>query len=156
MTSVEVVVDDDHRTVPVTQRTPAYVIVSMIPVDPCRPPIARGNPVPTKGCPPVPASIPVRAPTPRIVGNPGPSDYGVPHPAAIVVRPPVRIPHLGNPDISIGRFIHPTAVIGQFHFVLIEFSGEIAPLNITGLHLISRVAPVCKTVVIARIGPLGV
>jgi hypothetical protein len=58
---------------------------------------------------------------------------------------------MGYPDIPIGGFIHPTAVVGQFNLVFVKLSGEIMPCHKSGVQLVPGMGPVCKTVVIVHI-----
>jgi hypothetical protein len=66
ITAVKMIVDDDHRIAVKTQRAPADIIISPMPVNPGRPPMDGGNPIPAESKPPVPSSVMIDTPTPRV------------------------------------------------------------------------------------------
>ena len=45
---VEVVVHHSHRVAIIAYRTPSYVVIAPVPVDPRRPPNPGWNPIPSK------------------------------------------------------------------------------------------------------------
>jgi hypothetical protein len=148
---VKNIVDNHNRPVPETQRTPSDGIIAVVPMHPGRPPNGGWNPIPAKGCPPVPAAVPVNNPTPRIMGYPRPTDDRVPHPAAVMVGTPVAVDTIRNPDIAIGRFVNPSAGIGQFDFVFVEFGRQVLFGHVLGQHFIPGIVPLCKVVIKDRI-----
>lgn len=145
--SVKTVVDDDSRVTVITQWTPADIITTPIPMNPGRPPMAGGDPVPSQPETPMPTTVMVDTPAPGFIRDPIPADDGIPDPAAVVVRAPIMIMiHGRNPDIPVGPFIHPSTMIGKLFFVFIHLFREVFPgtgLSVTG---IPRPIPICKTV----------
>lgn len=127
MVPVETVVDNNHRVAMIAERTPADVIMATVPMDPRWTPITSGNPVPSETDTPMPSAVVVNTPTPRFVGDPIPTDDRVPCPATIVIRTPIMIVvHSRNPDITIGSFINPPAVIGELCLVFIKLFRKIS------------------------------
>jgi hypothetical protein len=117
---MEIVVDEDGRTVVVAQSAPAEVVISMIPMNPGRAPTPMivGYPVPAQAKSPAPSAVMGCAPAPRLVRNPGPADDRIPDPAAVVIRPPIVIADRRNPDIAIRSFVGPAAVARQLVLVI--------------------------------------
>jgi len=64
------------------------------------------------------------------------------------VRSPGGVAYRRNPDITIGRFIHPSSVVSKFCFVFVKFVGKVLFGHISGLQFITGTAPIGKTVVI--------
>jgi hypothetical protein len=147
---VKIVIDDNNRMVVPAERAPAEIIISMIPVDPSRAPMIGWNPVPAQSQPPMPSSVMVSAPAPRLIRNPVPAAAGVPGPPSIIIRPPIRIIDRGDPDISIRPFIDPIAVGGEFIFVVLELGRQIAFRNILILERIPVFIPVVKVIAMRR------
>jgi len=112
VTAKKTVVNNDNRISVVTQWTPADIIVSHMPVDPCRPPNSGWNPVPTQSQSPVPSSITINTPSPRIIRYPGPTDNRIPDPSSVVIWPPNIMGNIRNPHISIRSFMNPTPITG--------------------------------------------
>jgi len=127
MVPVEAVVDNNHRVAIIAKRTPADVIVPPVPMDPRWTPVTSGNPVPSETDTPMPSAVMVDTPTPRFVGDPIPTDDRVPYPATIVVRAPIMIVvHSRHPNITIGSFINPPAVIGELCLVFIKLFRKVS------------------------------
>jgi hypothetical protein len=114
---IEMVIDDDDRTVIVAKGAPAHVIMIPIPVHPGRAPVGPRDPIPAQVRPPVPPAVMGGAPAPGFRGDPGPADDGIPGPSAEIVGSPIDVIDIGDPDISIGLFIDPAAVIAQFFLI---------------------------------------
>jgi len=119
--AIKSVVDDDSWIVIVTQRAPGYIVIPTMPMYPGRSPISGRYPIPAKTDSPVPTAIMGNAPSPGLIRDPSPSTDGIPDPPALIIRSPRVMVDIGNPDISIGTLVHPTAVIGQFGLILIQF-----------------------------------
>jgi len=114
---VEMVIDDDDRPVVIAEGAPAHEIMVVIPVDPGRAPVDPRDPIPAQVDPPVPPAVMGGAPAPGFGRDPGPSDDGIPGPPAEIVGPPIKVIDIGNPDMSVGLFIDPAAIIGQFFLI---------------------------------------
>jgi hypothetical protein len=147
---IKIVIDDDDGTVVPAERTPADIIISIIPMDPGRSPMIGGDPVPAQSQPPVPSPVMISAPTPRLVRDPVPAAAGVPDPSAIIIRPPIRIMDRGDPNISIRPFIDPIAVGGELVFVVLELGRQITFRDILILERIPVLIPIVKIIPIIR------
>jgi hypothetical protein len=64
------------------------------------------------------------------------------------IRSPGGVSYGRNPYITIGGFIHPSSVVGQFGFVFVKFVREVSFGHISGLQFITGTAPTGKTVII--------
>jgi hypothetical protein len=123
---IEIVVDENTGVVIPAQWTPAAVIISPVPMDPSRAPGAMRYPIPAQAEPPAPAAVMVDGPAPRLRGDPGPTAQRIPIPVTVIVRPPVRVGNnVGHPDVAVGPFIGPRAVVGQLVLIVIELGGQI-------------------------------
>jgi hypothetical protein len=115
------VVDDDNRPVVIVQRTPSDIVISRIPMYPGWTPVSGGYPIPAKSHSPVPASVMGNTPSPGFIRNPSPSTDRIPRPPSIIIRSPGVMIDIRNPDITIGAFVNPLAVIGQLRLIIIKF-----------------------------------
>jgi len=118
---IKMVIDDDHRVAVVAERTPSDIIIATIPMNPGWPPIPSGYPVPAKAPSPMPTSVVINTPSPRLIGDPGPSDDWIPNPSPVKIRPPFMMSNVRNPHISIGTLINPPSVISQFCLIFRQF-----------------------------------
>jgi hypothetical protein len=115
------VVDDDNRPVVIAQRTPSDIVISRIPMYPGWAPVSGGYPIPAQSHSPVPASVMGNTPSPGFIRNPSPSTDRIPHPPSIIIRSPGVMIDIRNPDITIGTFVNPLAVIVQLCLIIIKF-----------------------------------
>lgn len=153
---VEVVVDDDNRPIVPTQRAPANkIIIPPIPIHPGRAPNGVGDPVPAKPQPPMPSSVMVRAPSPRLIRYPIPAAEGIPDPSPIIVRPPIRISDIRNPDITVRSLIGPVTVRVELIFVFLELCRKIALGDILTLERIPVFVPISKIIAAGGQRPAG-
>ena len=150
---IKIVVDDDHRTVVPAQRSPAAIVMSPVPMHPGGPPGPVGNPVPAQAQPPVPAAVVICAPAPRLIRDPGPAAKGIPEPAAIIIGTPIIYIDAGDPDVSVGPFVDPAAVIGELVFVVFEVRGKIALRNVLAVEGVAVAVPAIE--IVAPIGKSG-
>jgi len=141
---VKVIVVDDHRVVVPAKRSPAAIVVAPVPMHPGGTPGVMGDPVPAETQPPVPAAVMVGAPAPGLVRYPGPAADRIPGPAAVVVGAPIICICTGNPDIAVGLFIDPAAVLSELVFVILEVRGKIALRNILAVEGVPVGAPVIE------------
>jgi hypothetical protein len=121
ITPIKIVVDDDHRTVIVTQRAPPDIVISAIPMDPGRSPVPGGDPIPSQAKSPMPATVVRNAPAPRFIRNPCPAANRIPGPSPVIIRAPGVVIDTGNPNITVRPLVCPTAVIIQLSLILIQF-----------------------------------
>ncbi len=154
---VKMVIDDYHRPVPVTQRTPGNDCRIPVPVNPGRAPVHGGDPVPAQAEPPVPAAVVIDRPAPGFSRNPGPADPRIPDPAPVKIGSPLNVSDHWNPDVTIGTFIDPAAVGSQLGFVFSYFFGEVGAAVITGpgQKLFPPVVPALK-IIVGETVPTGV
>ena len=110
---VKVIVLNDNGITPIADRTPTDGVVAPVPVDPCRTPRTRRDPVPSQTETPVPSAVVADTPSPTHRGNPGPTAGRVPQPSSIVVGAPGVVIDMRNPDITVGGLINPSAVVGK-------------------------------------------
>lgn len=115
MMVIEDIVNDNYGPVVITQRYPADIVITMIPVNPGWSPEPGWNPVPARMYAPVPAAIMAGNPAPWLIREPGPAGSDQPDPAAVVVWSPVTVNSSGHPDAAVGRNISPFTV----HFQLV-------------------------------------
>ena len=155
MSAIETVVDNNHRAIIVTQRAPAQVIGSVVPVHPGRPPTPCGDPVPSQATPPMPSAVMGNTPSPRLIRTPCPPADRVPNPSSMIIGPPGIVVDIRNPHIPIGSFIHPPSVVVQFGLIFIHFHREIPRSNIPVVKDISSPIPFCKSILISSIDVLG-
>jgi hypothetical protein len=123
---IEVIVDDDYGPVVPAQRAPADIIVVPPPVNPSGPPDIVGDPIPAEAEPPVPAAVVIDRPAPGLGGDPVPAEADVPGPVAVQIRPPVVIDPVGDPDVPIGLFVGPVAVLVELLFIVSEVGWQVA------------------------------
>jgi hypothetical protein len=67
-----------------------------------------------------------RAPAPGFRGDPGPADDGIPGPSAEIVGPPIDLTDIRDPDIPVGLFIDPAAIIAQFFLVFGDVGRQVS------------------------------
>jgi hypothetical protein len=155
MPTVEMVVDDDHRTIVITQRTPAEIIGPVIPVHPGRPPSPGRNPIPAQAKPPVPSAVMGYTPSPRLIRAPRPPADRVPNPSSIIIGPPRVVVNIRDPDITVRSFILPPAVIIQFGLVFVHFNREVSCFHIPVVKDIPPPVPFCESILASGINILG-
>jgi hypothetical protein len=66
------------------------------------------------------------APAPGFRGDPGPADDGIPGPTAVIVGPPIDAIDIRDPDIPVGLFIDPAAIIAQFFLVFGDVGRQVS------------------------------
>jgi hypothetical protein len=145
---IEMVVEDDGRTVIVAQSAPAVVVISMVPMNPGRAPtpMILGNPVPAEAKPPAPSAVMGCAPAPWLVRNPGPADDRIPDPAAVVIGPPIVVADRRNPDIAVRSFVGPAAVARQLVLVIGVIHGKVGLCQAPGEDRVAAGIPVVEIV----------
>jgi hypothetical protein len=103
----------DDRPVPITERTPAIIIVISEPGNPGRRIAVTGNPTPTVIGVPMPTAIMMGKKAPTVKRVPDITVIRVPYPAPVIIRPPIRPDIVRYPDIgAIGVVVTPTAMTG--------------------------------------------
>jgi hypothetical protein len=143
---IEMVIDDDDRAVIIAEGAPAHVIMIIIPVDPGRAPVGPRDPIPAQVRPPVPPAVMGGAPAPGFRGDPGPTDDGIPGPSAEIVRPPIDVIDIGDPDISVGLFIGPAAVIAQFFLIFGDAGRQVSGGAPPGEEIVPGFVPLIEAV----------
>jgi hypothetical protein len=153
---VEMVTDEDAGAVIVAEGAPAYIVTVPIPVDPSRAPMGPRDPIPAHVHPPMPSAVMGGAPAPRFRGDPGPADDGIPRPSAEIVGPPIDLTDIRDPDIPVGLFIDPAAVIAQFFLVFgdvgRQVSGGVPPAEEVVPGFVPLVEAVGPGVEVFRVG----
>jgi hypothetical protein len=103
-------IQHNQRAIPITQRTPAIIVIVPEPAHPGRRPVIAGQPVPSIMIIPLPPTVIVGEPSPGIVGIPDVSVKWMPYPSAVPVRSPGVCDIIRHPDIGgIGGFVDPSA-----------------------------------------------
>ena len=148
MPSVEMVVDDDDRVIPIAEGAPADVIVMIVPVNPSRPPrpAMHRNPIPTQAVAPAPPAVMRGAPAPGLGGHPRPADDRIPGPAAVIIRPPAGVVNRRHPNIAVVGLVAPPAVVRQLIVIVGIIRGQISPAQAPGVQCIARFVPRLKIV----------
>jgi hypothetical protein len=149
-----VVVDHDGVIVP-AERTPAEIIVAMVPMDPGRPPGMMGNPVPAQTQSPVPPAIVVDGPAPALIGNPGPAARRIPVPVSIVIRTPIVIVNGRHPNIPVRPLVNPRTIVGQLFFIIIQVRRQILSRDILAVQAVPLLIEIIELVAPVRRRPLG-
>lgn len=143
---VEMVVNDDDRAVIVAEGAPPYVIIVRIPADPGRAPVDPRDPIPAQVDPPVPSAVMGRAPAPGFRRDPGPADDGIPDPSTEIVGSPIDVMGIGDPDISVGLFIDPAAVIAQFFLIFGDVRRQVSGGAPPGKKVVPGFVPLVEAV----------
>ncbi len=148
MPSVEMVVNDDDRVIPIAEGAPADVIVMIVPVNPSRPPrpAMHRNPIPTQAVAPAPPAVMRGAPAPGLGGHPRPADDRIPGPAAVIIRPPAGVVNRRHPNIPVVGLVAPPAVVRQLIIIVGISRGQISPAQAPGVQCVARFVPRLKIV----------
>jgi hypothetical protein len=131
MPTIEAIVDNKDRPIVIAQRTPSDIINSMIPVYPSRPPTPGWDPIPTQATSPVPAAVMGNTPSPWLIRTPCPTTNRIPDPSPMVIGSPCGMVNIGDPNIPIGPFVHPFAVVIQLGLVFIQLDRQITRPHIS-------------------------
>jgi hypothetical protein len=153
--TIEAIIDNNHRAVVIAQRAPTDIIVSVIPVHPGWPPSSGRDPVPSQVNSPMPSAVVRNTPAPWFIGAPCPSTNGIPDPSSMVIGPPGVVVDIGNPNVSIGPLIHPSAIVGQFGFIFMHFSRQILCPHIPVVEDIPAPVPLRERILVCGIDVIG-
>jgi hypothetical protein len=125
---------NNNRSIPPAKGAPAIIIIIPEPGHPGRRPVIARYPIPMIRGVPLPSAIVVGEISPRVKRVPDIPIKGIPNPTSMVIGSPV-ITHVGRyPDIGvIGVIVYPSAMTGQFLFILFIAAVQVLRGTIPGI-----------------------